>query len=318
MSTRDALAALEVTDPVVTADAALDEALLARILATPLEPRRRSRRRIATIGVAVPLVAATGAFTYAALTSVDDKGLRPLILEARKSIPLPPGARWSHLPEQVLGSNTRTDAVMGKQLALGEAQCHWERYWIDAAGDPAKLRTAEAGFAQIVALMRPLPGLASTVAWTTQAAAAARGGDTSRFATDLAVNCPPEMGGTATTLSFLTSSLAQNGKPAVALVEPRPNPETLPDPDIEYPAFQRMLERAANLLVTAGIAAPGANDPLTMAGGHDYLVGAFQVQSLDEAVATLKRFFAAEHLAPGSYLLVWHGPGDSEQVPLGR
>ena len=177
MSTRDALAALEVTDPVVTADAALDDVLLARILATPLEPRARSRRRrIAAVGVAVPLVAATAAFAYAELTSVDDKGLRPLILEARKSIPLPPGAEWSRLPKQVLGNNTRTDAVMGKQLALGEAQCRWERYWIDAAGDPARLRTAEAGYAQIIDLMRPLPGLASSVTFDGEMAAAARAG----------------------------------------------------------------------------------------------------------------------------------------------
>jgi hypothetical protein len=55
-----------------------------------------------------------------------------------------------------------------------------------------------------------------------------------------------------------------------------------------------------------------------MAGGRDYLVGAFHVESLAEATTTLKRFFEAQHLAPGSYLLVWRGPGDSEQVPIGR
>ncbi|MDX6516710.1 MAG: hypothetical protein QOH73_2376 [Gaiellaceae bacterium] len=316
MPARDALAALAVTDPVATADRAADDALLARILAEPLElAHRRSRRRIATIGVAVPLVAATAAFTYAELTSVDDKGLRPLILEARKSIPLPPGAQWSHLPAQVLGNNTRTDAVMGKQLALGEAQCHWERYWIDAQGSPAQLRAAETGYAQIIDLMRPLPGLASTVTFDSEMAAAARAGDTSRFANDLAVNCPPEMGGSATTLSLLTGTLAQSGKPAIALVVPRADPETVPDPDTEYPAFQRLLERARAALAAAGTA-PDAND--LVAGGRDYLVGAFHVSSLATGTATLKQFFQGAHLAPGSYLLVWRGPGDSEQVPIGR
>jgi hypothetical protein len=309
--------ALVVTDPVVPHDPAADDAMLARILAEPVEaPQRRPRRRARRVAlmVGVPLAAASAAFTWAQL-GVDDTTLKPLIADARRDIPLPPGAQWSPIPEQILGPASRTSPEMASEIALSEAQCHWERYWIDSLGRPGAVRAAAAGFDEIVARMRGVPGMAEVVTASSRAGAAARAGDTSLLRRDLAVNCAPEAGGSATTLSVLELSLSEAGRSAVALVMARPAAGTLPT-DAEALGFQGLVERTVAALRRAGLA-PDPDDAASTVTGRDYLTAVFHVADPGRAAAVVRSVAAAQAAGKGSFLLVWRGPRRSERIPLG-
>jgi len=318
MPTPEAVRALVVTDPVVPHDPAADDAMLARILAEPVEapPQRRPRRRARRVAllVGVPLAAASAAFTWAEL-GVDDATLKPMIADARRDIPLPPGAEWSPIPGQILGPDSRTSTEMAPEIALSEAQCHWERYWIDSLGRPDRVRAAVAGFDDIVARMRAVPGMAEVATAATRAGTAARAGDTSLLERDLAVNCAPGAGGSATTLSLLDLSLNEVGRPAVALVLARPDAGTLPG-DAEGLAFQGLVEHTVAALQRAGLA-PDPDDAASAVIARDYLTAVFHVADPGRAAEVIRSAAALQAPGKGSFLLLWRGPQRSERIPLG-
>lgn len=310
MSGHDPFDALSLTDPSPKNDPARDDAMLARIVATSLSPEHRhlSRNRRVAIAVAAPLVLAGAGFTYVEVTKTDvnDAGLRPLVLEARREVPLPPGAQWSRLPAELLGPDTSTNGPeMAQDIVLGEAQCHWERYWVDSVGNPSSLATAERGYAQIVERMRGKPWMSELLPWAEKAGAQARSGDTSLFRQNLSVNCPPAMGGSATTVSYVEWSLRESSRPAVALLLARSDPGTLPG-DAEQGRFVALMNRIERALADAGTD-PEPDPGTTAALGRDFLTVHFSVSDLAKAVPVVQRLAAQEEPLPGSFLIVWDG-----------
>jgi hypothetical protein len=235
-------------------------------------------------------------------------------------VPLPPGAPWSPIPEQILGANTRTSPEMAREIALSEAQCHWERYWMDSLRRPGRVRAAAAGFDGIVDRMRAVPGMGEVAAASTRAAAAARArrhlAAAARPGGEL-----PQAGGSATTLSLLDLALREDGRPAVALVLARPDPGTVPG-EAEALAFQALVERAAAALSGAG-PDPDPDAVASMVAGRDDLTATFQSGAPDRTAAVIRAAAAAQPPAAGSFLLVWRGAGrggqnGSRSPPHGR
>jgi hypothetical protein len=310
MSGHDPFDALSVTDPRPEDDPTRDDSLLARIVATPLAQERRhlSHNQRIAIAVATPLVLAGAGFTYAQVTrtDVDDAGLRPLVLEARRDVPLPPGVQWSQLSAEIMGPNTRTNGPeMAQNIVLGEAQCQWERYWVDSAGNPSRLTTAEQGYGQIVERMHGKPWMSELLPWAEKAGARARSGDTSLFRQNLSVNCTPAQGGSATTVSYVELSLREIDRPAVALLFARSDADTLPT-DAELSRFETLVKRTERALTDAG-AGPEPDAVTTDLLGRDYLTSRFFVADLAKAVPVVQRLAAQEKPATGSFLMIWDG-----------
>jgi hypothetical protein len=302
MSDRDALDALCLTDP--RPAAVDDELLLARVLATPRgqEPRRKP---LVLVMAAVTLLAA-GAWTYQHFGNVGDKELRPLTLAARKDVPLPPGAQWSELPAEILGPNSSTDPEMAPEMALMEAKCHWERYWI---ASPAHAAAAARGYDDIVRRMRDVSGMRLVVDDFARAGQQARGGDLVSIRQDLRVNCTPAQGGSATTLSDLSGRLAESGQPALALVLARANPSSLPRPSED--------EAKSALFARLDEAVGGEGSGTTFVElGRDYGFAVFHPRDLESAPAQVRRLLRDAVVEPGSFLLVWHRAGVEERIPL--
>jgi hypothetical protein len=302
MSPRNALDALAVTDP--TPLQADDDALLQQILAA--ERRRERRRKPLVLAMAAAALLAAGAWTYQHFGNVDDKELRPLVLDARKDVPLPPGARWSPLPAEILGKNTFTPPEAAQEMALMEAKCHWERYWVDS---PAAAAAAAGGYDDIVRRMRAVYGLRLVVDDFARAGDEGRRGDFALVRQDLRVNCSPAQGGTATTLTDLEGRLAESGQPAVALVLARANPDSLPSEQ----------ENAGDGALFARIdSAVGGDGSGTTFGesGRDYGFAVFHPRDLDAAPAQVRKLLEGRTVVPGSFILVWRGPGDETRIPL--
>jgi hypothetical protein len=293
--------------------------MLVRIVTTPLTPGRRhlSRNHRFAVAVVTPLVLAGAGFTYAQLsqTDVDDAGLRPLVLEARHEVPLPPGATWSRLPIEIMGPNTRTDGPQqARNMALMEAQCHWERYWVDSLDNPTALAEAKRGYGQLVGRMRAEGRpLSEVVAGDETALSAASTGDISAFRRDLAVNCTPAQGGSSTTISYVEISLREIGKPAIALLLARSDPNTVPR-DNEVIDFEALVGRVEDALSVAG-ARPEPDAATTDLLGRDYLSSRFFVADLDKALPVVRRLSEAAHPPAGSFLIVWDGKA-MRRVPI--
>jgi hypothetical protein len=321
MSGHDPFDALSVTDPRPENDPARDDAMLARIVATPLTPGRRhlSQNQRIAIAVATPLVLAGAGFTYAQIltTDVDDAGLRALVLEARHDVPLPPGATWSRLPSEIMGPDTRTDGPQQAQnMALMEAECHWERYWVDSLDNPTALAAAKRGYGQLVGRMRAEGRpLSEVVAWDEKALSAASAGDSSLFRRDLAVNCTPAQGGSATDISSVELSLRESGQPAVALLIARSNPNTLPAPEgAEQSNFMALVSEINTSLRRAG-AGPKSDNVYATEYGREYLTVRFFVSDLGRAVPVTRRLAEADQPYAGSFLIVWDG-AKMRRIPL--
>jgi hypothetical protein len=317
MSGHDPFDPLSVTDSRPDDDRARDDALLTHIVAQPFTEERRhlSRKRIA-LAVVTPLVFAGAGFTYAQMTKtdVDDNGLRPLIVEARGEVPLPPGATWAPLPAEIMGPNSYTNGPeMAKGMVLGEAQCHWQRYWVDSAGNPKRLAAAERGYGRVVERMRGKPWLSEMLTWAEKAGAQAQKGDTSLFRQNLTVNCTPEQGGSSTTISDVEISLREIGKPAIALLLARSDPNTVPR-DNEVIDFEALVGRVEDALSVAG-ARPEPNAATTDLLGRDYLSSRFFVADLDKALPVVRRLSEAAHPPAGSFLIVWDGKA-MRRVPI--
>jgi|GEM_PF-2003459 len=322
MSGHDPFDALSVTDPRPENDRARDDALLARIVAMPLagEKRHLSRNQRIAIAVGTPLVFAGAGFTYAQVmrTDVDSVGLRPLVIEARRDVSLPPGATWSPLPTQLMPPDTYTNGpVMAKEMALMEAQCHWERYWIDNLGNHSGLTGAKRGYAQIANRMRALGDpMSEVVSSGEKAAAAARAGDTSLLRRDLALNCSPTKGGSATDVSEVELSLREVGRPAVALLLARSKPGSLSSPeDKDANGFRTLVERINRALREAG-AGPDSGNVYTMSFGREFFTARFFVRNSNTAAAVVRRLAEAKQPVRGSFLIVWDGAKETKRAPL--
>jgi hypothetical protein len=313
MSGHDPFDPLSVTDPRPENDQARNDGMLARIVATPLTLGRRhlSRNHRIAIAVATPLVIAGAGFTYAQLaqTDVDDAGLRPLVLEARHDVPLPPGATWSRLPIEIMGPDTRTDGPQqARNMALMEARCHWERYWVDSLDNPTALAAAKRGYGQLVGRMRAEGRpLSEVVAGDEKALSAASAGDISAFRRDLAVNCTPAQGGSATDITSVELSLRESGQPGVALLIARPNPETLPAPEgSEQLDFMALISKINTSLERAG-AGPNSGNRYATEYGREYLTVRFLVTNLAKAIPVVRRLAEGDQPYTGSFLIVWDG-----------
>ena len=311
MPGHDPFDALSITDPSPENDPARDDAMLAQILATSLGRRHLSRSHRIAIAVAAPLVLAGAGFTYAQISTsdVDDVGLRPLVREARDDVPLPPGATWSQLPAEIMGPNTRTNGPQqARNMALMEAACHWERYWVDSLDDPAVLASAKRGYGRLVRRMRAEGApLSEVVVWDEKALSAASAGDTSLFRRDLAVNCTPAQGGSASDVSSVELSLREAGQPAVALLIARPDPNTLPAPEgSEQNDFMALINEINVGLEKAG-ASPNPDSVRATEYGREFLTVRFLVGDLDKAIPVTRRLAEASQPYAGSFLIVWDG-----------
>ena len=310
MSGRDPFDALSVTDPSPENDPARDDAMLARILAAPLGRRHLARNHRIAIAVATPLVFAGAGFTYAQLSAndVNDAGLRSLVLEARRDVSLPPGATWSQLPAEIMGPNASTNGPeMAQNIVLGEAQCQWERYWVDSTANPSRLTVAERGYSQIVARMHGKPWMSETLPLAEKAGAEARNGDTSLFRRDLAVNCTPAQGGSTTDISLVELSLRESGRPAVALLIARPDPNTLPAPEgSEQRDFMALISEINADLKRAG-AGPDPGNITATEYGREFLTVRFRVTDLERAIPVVRRLAEANQPYKGSFLIIWDG-----------
>jgi hypothetical protein len=312
----DAFTALELTDPPETA--VDDDALLAQILATPVDGRpatRRPRRRLVVALVAGGLlVAVTVGWGYRTFV-VDSKGLVPYLEQGRQGVPLPPGATWTPITDDTMPPNTFTNGpAMGRGMALLEAQCHWERYIVDSQGDPAATAAGIAGLRRIAVLQGENPGTATGKPGVERSADLAARGDLSGVQQSLAVACPPSMGGSATPLHDLQLSLETAGTPAVALILTYPGQRFMPD-DVSGQVNTQVLDVRAQLDAAGLTTEPAEKGTGFWEAGSGVIMAQFHVSHPDAAAAIVAQAFAGA-AGPDSRVLVWKGPKDTRTVPL--
>jgi len=313
----DALSALAVTDPPETA--ADDDALLAQILATPVpapqrQPRRRRRLVVAVVagGVVVAVTAGWGYRTFV----VDSKGLVPFLEQGRQGVPLPPGATWTPISDDTLPPNTFTNGpAMGRDMALLEAQCHWERYIVDSQGDAAATADGVAGLRRIAELMGRNPGQETGQTVVDGYAGRAARGDLGGVQQDLAVNCPPAMGGTATPLHDLQLSLEQAGTPAVAAILSYPGQRFVPQ-DAAATADAAVRQVRATLEAAGLTTEPQEHDTGFWEAGSGVVLAQFHVRDPDTAAAIVAKGLAGVSPGADSRVLVWNGPKDQRTIPV--
>ena len=312
----DAFTALAVTDPRETV--VDDDALLAGILATPLQaprPRRRRRRLVVAVVAGGLLVAVTAGWGYRTFV-VDSKGLVPFLAQGREGVQLPPGASWTPIRDDTLPPNSYTDGpTMGRDLALLEAQCHWERSIVDSAGNATATASGIAGLRQIAVLMGQNPGQATGRTVVNGYADRAARGDLGGVQQDLAVNCPPAMGGTATPLNTLQLSLEQAGTPAVAAILSYPGDRFVPD-DASARADAAVREVRAQLEAAGLTTEPAEHDTGFWETGSGVVLVQFHVSDVEAAAAIVAKGLAG--VAPGvdSRVLIWNGPKDQRTIPI--
>jgi hypothetical protein len=316
MQLDDALSALALTDPPVREHG--DDALLARILATPFaapKARRRRRRLVVAAAGASVLVAVTAGWGYTNFI-VDSKGLAPFLEQAREDVPLPPGAGWTPVTPNTLPPDSVTDGPsFARGAALLEAQCHWERFIVDGRGNAAQTAQGIAGLRSIATLMGENPGTAMGRPIVEGYADRAARGDLGGVRQDLAVNCPPAMGGTATPLNLLNLSLREAGTPAVAVILAYPGQRYVPD--AEQARVNEVVRAVRVRLDAAGLSTdPAETGTGFWVTGQGVIMIQFHVSDPEAAATIAAQAFAG--VAPGadSRVLVWKAPEDTRAIPL--
>jgi len=178
---------------------------------------------------------------------------------------------------------------------------------VDGADNSSRLTVAKQGYAQIVERMQGKPWMSEVLAGAEKAGAGARSGDASLFRRDLAVNCTPAQGGSATDLSSVELSLREAGQPAVALLIARPNPNTLPVPEgSEERNFIALISHIQAGLGKAD-AGPASSNVTATGYGREFLTVCFLVNDLGKAVPIARRLAEADQPYAGSFLIVWDG-----------
>jgi hypothetical protein len=312
MSLDDALTALAVTDP--PQNAADDDVLLAQILATPVQapkPHRRRRRLVVAVVAGGLVVAVTAGWGYRTFV-VDSKGLVPFLEQGRQGVPLPPGAQWTPIRDDTLPPDSYTDGpIFGRDLALLEAQCHWERFIVDSGASADGI----AGLRRIAVLMGQNPGQTTSQTVVDGYADRAARGDLGGVQQDLAVNCTPAMGGSSTPLHDLQLSLEQAGTPAVAAILSYPGARFVPDDDSARADAAVRAVRAQ--LEAAGLTTePVEHDTGFWETGSGVVLAQFHVSDVEAAAAIVARGLAG--VAPGadSRVLLWSGPAAQRTIPI--
>jgi hypothetical protein len=308
----EALAAL---DPPQSHDTAADDALLARILesATPASPPSRSYRRPRVIALTVAAVIAVGllGFRYAPSWLIGSAEIPANIEQGRQDVPLPPGVKWNPIP--YLDTDTYVDArSYGRQNAIWEATCRWERYWADAIsrGDTAAQGDAKSAMTTLSGLAAQTPGMKSDVPFLDRQIATASQGDTRLIEQNLHVNCTTDEGGYWTIAREIQRRLHINHTPAVALVLAVPI-------DVNHAAIsdyaQPIEERVSAALGTAGI----PQDILPTSSFGTGVAATFAYgPNPDQLARVIRQALSGSQINPGSYLLVWRGPEDDHDIRI--
>jgi hypothetical protein len=165
MSTESIMVRLRRANPVPQAPAGDHSDLLARITASPGDPRlteaspRRpllQRRRAIVLVLALGLAALLASTAFAISQWIGGDAVRPPVtrqeyLDAQKQLTLPPGVAWPKF--NMPGSNTLTSRGGGGGTAVLIAQNAWECYWVRAirSGDRAAGERAQAELDKLLA-----------------------------------------------------------------------------------------------------------------------------------------------------------------------
>jgi hypothetical protein len=315
MRVDEAYEALATLDPPAYPDAASDDALLARILANPVSPalprKLYHRPRVIAVAVAVAIAVGVLGFRYAPGWVIGAADIPANIEQGREGVPLPPGVDWNPIPRQ--DTDTYVDArAYGRQNAIWEATCRWDRYWADAItrGDRAAQADATSAMTRLSGLAATTPGMQSDVPFFDRQIATASQGDTRVIEQNLHVNCTTDEGGYWTIAGEIQRRLHINHTPAVAIVLAVPT-------DVNHTVIsdyaQPIEQRVSHALGSAGI----PQDILPTSSFGTGVAATFAYgPNPDQLARVIRQALSGSHINPGSYLLVWSGPDENQEMRI--